>query len=85
MRNQTPVLPSVLNVKLGLKLSNAAYRELFKHNMDLFDVLDILENGYDCERSKRKALSNAVRNLVKKHGKLLLWKASNSGIITLCG
>ena len=37
-----------------LKPSAAAYRELFKHNMDLFDVLDILENGYDCERSKRK-------------------------------
>ncbi len=22
--------------------------------MDLFDVLDILETGYDCERSRRK-------------------------------
>jgi len=37
-----------------LKLSKSAYRELFKLDMDMFDVLDILENGYDCARSKRK-------------------------------
>ncbi|MBA3045336.1 MAG: hypothetical protein KKH41_08450 [Candidatus Thermoplasmatota archaeon] len=27
---------------------------MFKHNMEMLDVLDILETGYDCERSRRK-------------------------------
>ena len=37
-----------------LKPSGSAFGELLKHNMDLYDVLDILENGYDCQRSRRK-------------------------------
>ena len=37
-----------------LKPSGSAFKELLKCNMDLYDVLDILENGYDCQRSKRK-------------------------------
>jgi hypothetical protein len=32
----------------------SATRELLKLNMDLYDVLEILENGYDCAKSKRK-------------------------------
>ena len=37
-----------------MKLSRAAYREAMKLDIDAFDILDVLENGYDCERSKRK-------------------------------
>ncbi|MFH0815399.1 MAG: hypothetical protein V1934_01080 [Methanobacteriota archaeon] len=39
---------------MELKPSRTACRELSELGLDLFDVLDILENGYDCERSKRK-------------------------------
>jgi hypothetical protein len=38
----------------ALKLSNHAYRELFSHHMTLYDVLEVLERGYDCSRSRRK-------------------------------
>jgi hypothetical protein len=40
---------------MELKVSWSAYRELSDLGLDLFDVLDVLERGYDCERSKRKA------------------------------
>lgn len=32
----------------------AATRELIREGMDLSDVVDILENGYDCGTGKRK-------------------------------
>ena len=38
---------------LHLEASRAASIEMFRYAMDLFDLLDILEFGYDCPRSKR--------------------------------
>lgn len=51
-----------------LKPSGAAFRELLKHNMDLYDVLDILENGYDCQRSKRE--KGTIEKCMKKGKKI---------------
>ena len=42
---------SYQNLKIRTSLS--AIRELMKHNKDLTDVLEILENCYDCSASKR--------------------------------
>lgn len=33
--------------------TQAAYHEMIDLQFDLYDVLDVLERGYDCERSKR--------------------------------
>jgi hypothetical protein len=38
--------------------------------MDMFDVLDILETGYDCERSRRK--KGTIERCKKSHNKT--WK-----------
>jgi hypothetical protein len=27
---------------------------MFRHSMEMLDILDILETGFDCERSRRK-------------------------------
>lgn len=40
---------------LSLVPSRAAMRELVKFGMDIFDVKNVLELGYDCSRSKRQA------------------------------
>ena len=40
--------------KLPLIPTRAAMNELFDNNLDLYTVLDILENGYDCPKSKRE-------------------------------
>ena len=39
----------------GLPLipTRAAMNELYDNNMDLYTVLNVLENGYDCSKSKR--------------------------------
>lgn len=37
-----------------LKATKAASEELWHFKKDLWDVLEILEQGYDCSRSKRK-------------------------------
>ncbi len=39
---------------LQLKATKSAYHELEELGMDLADVADILENGYDCPASKRR-------------------------------
>jgi len=36
-----------------LNPSRAAMDEMIKHDLDLYDILEVLENGYDCSRSKR--------------------------------
>lgn len=44
-------------------------RELLKHNKDLTDVLEVLENGYDCGASKRK--ENIIEKCLKRENKEL--------------
>lgn len=39
---------------LQLKNTKASYHELEELGMDLSNVVNILENGYDCSRSKRR-------------------------------
>lgn len=46
----------------------SATRELLKLNMDLYDVLKILEKGFDCTKSKRK--SGVIERCVKKKNKI---------------
>ncbi len=46
----------------------SATRELLKLNMDLYDVLKILEKGFDCTESKRK--SGVIERCVKKKNKI---------------
>ncbi|MBI2173215.1 MAG: hypothetical protein HYT73_03345 [Candidatus Aenigmarchaeota archaeon] len=45
----------------------SATRELLKEGKDLYDVLHILEEGYDCSTSKRK--ENITEKCLKKGGK----------------
>jgi hypothetical protein len=35
-------------------VTEKAYREMAALGMDLYDVKEILENGFDCSRSKRR-------------------------------
>lgn len=43
--------------------------ELFKFGYDLFDVLDILDQGYDCPKSKRA--KNIIEKCFDKSGKTI--------------
>lgn len=49
--------------------SHAAQAELDKLGMDLSAVMDILENGYDCAASRRKA--NIIERCKMRKGKEL--------------
>ncbi|UCH90019.1 MAG: hypothetical protein JSV49_05085 [Thermoplasmata archaeon] len=40
-----------------------------KLNMDLFDVLEILEKGFDCRASKRR--SDTIEKCIKKKSKVI--------------
>ena len=53
----------------GLKIEPplSATRELLKHDKDLTDVLEILEDGYDCGASKRK--KNIIEKCIRKGDK----------------
>ncbi len=46
------MFPSYAGKKLII--TDAAMRELFQYGYDQYDVIDILEEGYDCSRSKRE-------------------------------
>ncbi len=46
----------------------SATRELLKLNMDIYDVLEILEKGFDCAKSKRK--QEVFERCVKKKNKI---------------
>lgn len=39
---------------LPIRPTKSAYHELKSLGMDLFDVLQVLEDGYDCQRGSRK-------------------------------
>jgi len=39
--------------RLQLIPTRAAMNELYDNNLDLYTVLNVLENGYDCYKSKR--------------------------------
>lgn len=54
---------------LAIAPTLAATRELLKHNKDLTDVLEVLENGYDCSASKRAG--NIIEKCLRKDGKEL--------------
>ena len=49
--------------------SRAASTELIKYGLDLYDVLEILENGYDCSKSKRakKTIEKCLDHKKKTH------------------
>ena len=59
--------------------TKSAYHELADLLLNLFDVLDVLENGYDCSRSKRKKgkierclqLNNKVTRVVVAEGQFV--------------
>jgi hypothetical protein len=42
-----------LYLELPLIPSRSAMQELYDNNMDLYNVLEILESGYDCSKGKR--------------------------------
>lgn len=52
-----------------LRYTKAAYRELHKLGMTLWDVKNVLEEGFECSRSKRKP--GILERCVRKNGKLL--------------
>lgn len=47
-----------------IKATKNASEEMWHFKKDLWDVLKILEEGYDCSRSKRKA--NILEKCIKK-------------------
>ena len=49
--------------------TRTAMNELFKYGYDLFDVLEILELGYDCPKSKRA--KNIIERCINKKGKII--------------
>jgi hypothetical protein len=50
-----------------LVLSRSAMTELFDIGCDMYDVLEILESGYDCSRSKRAG--HIIEKCLDKKGK----------------
>jgi hypothetical protein len=51
-------------LKKEIKATKNAANELWRFKKDLWDILEILENGYDCSRSKRKI--NVLEKCVRK-------------------
>lgn len=51
-----------------IKATKAAADELWQFKQDLWDVLEILEDGYPCSRSKRKP--NILEKCIKKGSKI---------------
>ena len=47
-----------------IKATKNAAEEMWHLKKDLFDVLEILERGYDCSRSKRK--KNILEKCIRK-------------------
>ncbi len=47
--------------------TKSAMKELFDLGMDLFTVADVLDQGYDCHRSKRK--TGTLERCIDKGGK----------------
>jgi len=43
--------------------------ELFTNKMDIFNVLEVIESGYDCARSKRA--KNTIERCVDRKGKTI--------------
>lgn len=54
---------------LRIEPTLSATRELLKHGMDLADVADILNSGYDCGPSKRKP--NIIEKCMRRGNKEL--------------
>ena len=50
-----------------LEVTLSASRELLKNNSDLYDVLEILEKGYNCSASKRN--SKIIEKCLRKGNK----------------
>ena len=48
----------------GIKATKNAAEEMWQYKKDLFDVLEILENGYDCSSSKRE--KNVLEKCIQK-------------------
>jgi len=55
-------LPKYQNKRINV--TKNASEEMWHLKKDLWDILDILENGYDCSTSKRKA--NVSEKCIKK-------------------
>ena len=53
---------------LRIEVTLAATRELLQENLDLNDVVDILEKGYDCATGKRKP--GIIEKCVRKQNKI---------------
>ena len=47
-----------------IKATKNASEEMWNHKKDLWDVYEILEKGYDCSTSKRKA--NVLEKCIRK-------------------
>ncbi|MEW6070423.1 MAG: hypothetical protein AB1485_07390 [Candidatus Thermoplasmatota archaeon] len=49
--------------------TRSAYRDLENLTLDLFEILDVLENGYDCPKGKRRA--GIIERCLRKGKKVL--------------
>jgi hypothetical protein len=60
-----------------IKATKAAAEEMWQHTNDLWDVVEIVEHGYPCGRSRREA--NIVENCVRHRGKI------HKAVVADCG
>jgi len=54
---------------LRIEPTLSATRELLKDRLDLYDVLEILENGYDCSCGRRK--ENIIERCIDRKNKTI--------------
>ena len=63
---------------LPLVPSGSVANELYKCNLSLRDILDVLEQGYDCAKSKRKkGIIERCLDRKKKTTRVVIVKAYN--------
>ena len=63
---------------LQLIITDAAMRELFKHGCDGLDILEILEEGYICSRSRRAGdIIEKCLDMKKRTKKVVLARSYN--------
>jgi hypothetical protein len=72
-----------LYLELPLVPSRSAMQELYNNNMDLHDVKEVLESGYDCSKGKRaKGTIEKCLDSKKKTIKVVIVRSFNYNMDT---
>lgn len=72
-----------LYLELPLIPSRSAMQELYDNNMDLHDVQEVLESGYNCSKGKRaKEIIEKCLDIKKKTIRVVIGKSFNYHMIS---